>query len=330
MVLAAATAGLVLAAGCAPADPPARPARATATRSAAAGAATLAGNRALARREAGRLLALVPLPAGAAVIALPRSTDPVLPVSAGDPVADATRSWLVPMTYPAAAAWLQRHRPAGMPPADSMSGQPIPQHDPFTGYGYAGPASPAWASAELDLEMAQNGTQAVMWADGQVTWLDPVPVRDTATGPRLRLTVAGPCPRRDRGDVGVTSPDAAGLTTALLPAGPPSAGLECRYAGANGPGPDFGLRAATRLNATQAGRVARSMARRPVSHVDGLVVPCPMDDGTAEVIALSYPGRPDVDLWVTLTGCTFVANGHIAGGGFYVQPAQERPAASPA
>ena len=36
-----------------------------------------------------------------------------------------------------------------------------------------------------------------------------------------------------------------------------------------------------------------------------------MDDGAAEVIALSYTGRPAVDLWVKLNGCQYVANGFI-------------------
>lgn len=57
-----------------------------------------------------------------------------------------------------------------------------------------------------------------------------------------------------------------------------------------------------------------------------------MDDGTAEVIALSYVDveLPDVDLRVTLTGCTFVANGVIAAGGFYTFRAGPTPAAQPA
>ena len=36
-----------------------------------------------------------------------------------------------------------------------------------------------------------------------------------------------------------------------------------------------------------------------------------MDDGAAEIIALSYAGGPTVDLWVTLNGCRSIANGFI-------------------
>ncbi len=42
---------------------------------------------------------------------------------------------------------------------------------------------------------------------------------------------------------------------------------------------------------------------------------CPMDDGAAALLAFTYPGRPDVDLWVQLSGCTMVGNGYILGAG---------------
>ena len=42
---------------------------------------------------------------------------------------------------------------------------------------------------------------------------------------------------------------------------------------------------------------------------------CPADDGSAQVLALAYPGPVDVDLWVKLNGCGGVSNGHITAGG---------------
>jgi hypothetical protein len=39
-----------------------------------------------------------------------------------------------------------------------------------------------------------------------------------------------------------------------------------------------------------------------------------MDDGSANVIALSYASRADVDLWVNATGCGGVSNGYIVAG----------------
>jgi hypothetical protein len=54
---------------------------------------------------------------------------------------------------------------------------------------------------------------------------------------------------------------------------------------------------------------------------------CPMDDGSAEVIALSYSGRADVDLWISLNGCGGVSNGHILAG---LPPGEDVPAGEPA
>jgi hypothetical protein len=39
-----------------------------------------------------------------------------------------------------------------------------------------------------------------------------------------------------------------------------------------------------------------------------------MEDRSARFIALSYPGRPDVDLMVAVGGCGGTTNGFIAGG----------------
>jgi hypothetical protein len=154
---------------------------------------------------------------------------------------------------------------------------------------------------------AGNGA-SVIRADGLVVWLDPGPVRDTDPGRRMRVTVASGCPDSDARftDVANSGP---GLASRLLPGTAPAAGLEYRYHGMNGP--IWRLRSTSRLNAAAAGRVARSMARLPLGHPEGGVLSCPIDDGSAEVIALSYPGRPDVDLWISLTGCGGVSNGYI-------------------
>jgi hypothetical protein len=76
-------------------------------------------------------------------------------------------------------------------------------------------------------------------------------------------------------------------------------------------GRPFQLRSQRRLSTTQAARLAAALARIPLSHAIGGIVYCPMDDGSAEAIALSYPGRPDVDLWLRLNGCRGLSNGYI-------------------
>jgi hypothetical protein len=40
-----------------------------------------------------------------------------------------------------------------------------------------------------------------------------------------------------------------------------------------------------------------------------------MDDGSAEVLGLACPGRPNVGLWIWLNGCGGVSNGYITVGG---------------
>jgi hypothetical protein len=182
----------------------------------------------------------------------------------------------------------------------------------ITGYSYDGPSNPAWQSADLAIEVAPAGSDAsVIRADGQVVWLDPVPEQDLGSARRMRVTVAGGCPDSDAGFADVAN-SGLGLTGRLLPGTAPAAGLECRYYGLNGHA--WRLRSATRLNAAAASRVASSMARIPLSHPEGAVLNCPLDDDSAEVIALSYPGRPDVDLWISLTGCGGVSNGYILAG----------------
>jgi hypothetical protein len=183
----------------------------------------------------------------------------------------------------------------------------------MTGYGYAGAVNLAWQSAELDIEVAPAGPDSsFMRADGLVTWLDPVPVRDTAVGRRLRVLVSQGCPASDGNVVGVTNPGAH-LGIALVPPGLPSSGLRCRYDGMNGH--PFQLAQQQLLSAAQARAIALSMARTPLSHTIGGTVICPMDDASAELIVLAYPGRPDVDLWAYLSGCGGVSNGFISAGG---------------
>jgi hypothetical protein len=311
-VLAAAGAALcLLAAGCG--SVPAGSAGTGGQAAPGARTGTEAGNKRLAEAEAARLVTLVPVPPGAVPLNAPPAAmpGPVLGSPEVASLADRTRSWRLPMSFTAARAWITAHRPRGLSAGSQAAS--FPAVHGLAGYGYQGPAGPAWGSAELDVGVAAAPDgQSVMRADGLVIWLDPGPARDSFAGPRLRVLVAGQCPASDRGVVGVTNPG-AGLGQSLLPAGRPRAGLECYYLGLNGR--PFGLRGQVRLDAAQAGRVAAAMGRIPLSHQVGGVVSCPMDDESAELIALSYAGRPDVDLWVDTSGCGGVSNGHISAGG---------------
>jgi hypothetical protein len=221
---------------------------------------------------------------------------------------DTSRSWRLAMPFSQALAWLRAHRPRGLS-QDGSSQSWVRGQQTTAGYSYRGDSSPAWQSAELEVAVAgAGGNTSVLRADAVVVWLDPVPIPDNGPGRRIHLSVTASCPAADNSIAGVTN-QGADLRQRLLPSGAPTAGLECRYYGLNGR--PFRLRSQTRLTAAAAGEVARTMQRLPLGHTVGGIVNCPMDDGSAEIIALSYAGRPAVDLWVKLNGCQYVANGFI-------------------
>lgn len=312
------TAVCVLAAGCGTVRLAPRPldtgAPAPARPGSPGGVATAAGNRAAARAEAARLLSLARVPPGAARLARP-------PVSLAGPalgrplvgtLVDQVVTWRAPLPFPAAQAWLSAHPPRGLAQDGSVQDGNRTGPDLF-GYSYRGPASPAWQSADLEIGTAPAGPGAsVIRADAVIIWLDPRPGRSPPGAHPIRVTLTGGCPPTDAGVTGVANPD-AGLSQRLLPPGQPATGLRCRYDGLNGH--PWHLVNARRLSAPAARQAARPMARLPLSHTDGGVVNCPADDGSAEVLALAYPGRPDVDLWVKLNGCGGVSNGRITAGG---------------
>jgi hypothetical protein len=279
--------------------------RATATRT---GAPTEAGNRRLAESEASRLLALVPVPAHALRLgSAPASLSyPLTGLPAVQSLVDRSGFWRLPMSYHAALSWLAALRPAGL--HRDGSGSIVRGGVPSEGFAYAGPVNRAWQSAELDVLVARDGDWSELRVDGLVVWVDPVPLPVTGVGSPLRVLASANCPRSDAGHSGVINPG-PGLRRALVPPGRPRYGLTCAYYGLDGR--PWQLRAQHRLDAAQAARLATSLARIPLSHVVGGVFGCPMDDGADEIIALSYPGRPDVDLWQGLSGCRGISNGYI-------------------
>jgi hypothetical protein len=280
-----------------------------AARTTSHGGPTAAGNRRLAEREALRLLSLAPVPAHAVRLGSPPSSlaYPAMGLPDVQSLVDQSRSWRLPMSYRAAVSWLAAHQPAGLP--QDGSSRSYLSDSQSAGFGYTGQGNRAWQSAELDVEVAPSGDGgSVLRADGLVVWLDPVPARDTEAGRRLRVLASARCPRTDAGAAGVTN-TGGGLARALVPRGLAQAGLTCTYYGMNGRA--WQLKSQRRLTAAQARRLAAAMARLPLSHTVGGVVSCPMDDGSAELIALSYRSRPDVDLWRNLNGCGGVSNGYI-------------------
>jgi hypothetical protein len=138
---------------------------------------------------------------------------------------------------------------------------------------------------------------------GSGTWFTP-------GSPKLQVSVAAGCPASVAGyaDVVNTFPGPP-----LLPAAP-TAGLICQYGPGVGLGPDSSGRSllvsSTRLDQTQAQQLARAIRQLDLAGPSGVFF-CPMDDGAVDVIGFTYPGRSDVGLWYTTSGCQTLDNGRI-------------------
>lgn len=255
--------------------------------------------------EAGTLLAKAPVPPGATVLPSPVPVLPISPKLGRLPSAvTRSREWRVPMPLAAATAWVTAHPPAGM--TVKAAGRQSGSGTDARTYTYTAPAGPAWGEADLTVQLtgSSQGTTTEK-ASAAVVYLNTRPLPDRTAGLRTRLAVTGSCPARTAA-VGVTN-TGADLRTRLLPAGAATAGLECRYAAA----PSGRLLADTALTGAQARAVAGRLTALPLSRAQHSIIACPRGDGWDEVIALSYPGRADADVWVSSDGCGDAANGFI-------------------
>jgi len=227
---------------------------------------------------------------------------------------DQVKVWRVRSPFATVQAWLRAHPLRGLTIAGSAgpvsrAGQTI-----MTGTSYHGRGNRAWQSANLEISAAWVGPDSTaIRVDAMIVWLDPRPYPARPNAHPARVTLAGGCPHDDHGVTGVTNPGAR-LTHRLLPPGKPTAGLRCRYDGLNGH--PWQLAATTKLTARTARRAARTITAIRLSHPDGETEYCPFGDDSAEILALAYPGRPDVDLWIYLNGCGGVSNGYIMAGGY--------------
>jgi hypothetical protein len=277
---------------------------------------TVTANRAAAEREAQRLLGLVPIPDGAvALTAPPDGLDDVPDRPMVDSFAVRSRFWTLQVPYQQAKAWIDAHPPIPLRWTVHGSGSGGP-HGSLTTWGTDQSTSSAWQWARATASLVgSDGSTSTMRVDGMAVWLDPTPYPDDVTagaGQRVRVTVASGCPASDRSVGGVTG-DGPDLDTQLLPGPNATAALACRYSGLNGGDgkPALTLIATHRLDAAAARRLAVAVLALRLAHPVGAVGSCGGNDGSAVLVALTYPGRPDVDLWIATTGCQVIANGHI-------------------
>ncbi len=276
--------------------------------------ATARGNKRDSIHEARRIRGLDPVPRGASRVSQPppHLDQPALGIPDSKSLVDKSAFWHV--NEPMSEVWryVRSHRPSGF--SESGTGEE-------TAHGRVVEHGIAWS--EPDTSYAEQLTAAVSlshdgrkatWlrADGMGLWLDPRPIKDSASGRRLRVLTTGSCPPSDRHAVGVRNPNPGGsLDHHLLPPREqPTEGVVCRYSGVNGQR-EFHNTGRDRLDRTAARRLAQKASALPVAHTDGDVVNCPMDDGRYAVVVFRYPGRPDIDLWTARSGCATTANGHI-------------------
>lgn len=164
-----------------------------------------------------------------------------------------------------------------------------------------------WAAAVLVVVVAGVATAIVTRSGsglGTGTWWTP-------GHPQLQVSVVAGCP----GSVGSYA-DVVNTFAGppLVPAGP-SAGLICQYGQDLGSGlpSSADLVRSTSLDRSQAQQLAAVIRQVDLTRPSG-TTNCPAGFfGAVTVIGLSYPGRADVGLWYTTSGCATLDNGRIGG-----------------
>jgi hypothetical protein len=267
---------------------------------------TAAGNRAAAARYAARLVSLARVPAGAKSLrsAPPNLNDPASGRPSGTANIDDARYYKIPMSFSDAEVWLKAFKPTGHLKKTGTSGGGGPGYQD-SGIDFSGVTSRAWQSADLGLIIqSDSANETYLRVDAVVVWLDPVPLRDTATGPRVDFTVTEGCPATDTNRPDVTN-TAAGLDREMLPAQAPVRALLCSYSSAEK------LAGHRTLDGGQARSIAARIRQIPLSHVDGASYGCPADFGTEGYAAFEYADSQGVDIKVGLSGCEYISNGEI-------------------
>lgn len=263
-----------------------------------------------ARTEATRLLSLVQPPPGARPLSTnPAGTDPA---PLGDlwvrPVA-CSASWALPMTYAEATTWLRSYTPDRAKPLGKGLHVPSPgRAESASNRTYDPDSRPPRLLADfltLSLHRGPENT-GVLRADGIAAPYVDLPQRDDASEDPVRVLADGPCPATVVPYPAIVNPGPPDLDRALVPPDEtPDGGLICYYGG-------DGLWGQRTLDRAAAGRIARAAQRVDLTW-NGHTGPrsgLSTSLGVA-MLALSYPGRPDVDVWAAYPGTPLVRNGHV-------------------
>jgi hypothetical protein len=214
--------------------------------------------------------------------------------------------WTSAGTPNSVAAFARAHAPAGFTTngggSESAHGaKPLVVVQPRT----ALPANVYSAELHWAITDATDGG-SVFRIDAVVGWFPPV-APATPRPPAVRVTVASGCPATITGYRDVNNPVGA-RGPLLLPSGTPTGAVICTYAAALvGDGALTQSRALDAADATSLADALNRVAIVPDIGAHG----CTNDTGSVSILAFSYAGRPDADVWWHASGCQSLDNGYV-------------------
>jgi len=226
---------------------------------------------------------------------------------------DTTHWWIVPMSMRETFRWLSRHGPPNVRYSVGESGG---DGSRLVGFHISDDTSQAYTDRAIQYSMAAiDGGHTAVRVDGTAMWLTSTPVPDRLGAPAIRITAARGCPASLAGYHNVSNPPSEDLKKQVVPSADPTAALVCRYEkrvpSYTAPLPKF--TPVTTLRSSGAHKLALQLRTLKVGFDGGGIGSCPLGLITlTEIVVLSYPDRPDVDLWYGGGGCrSVIANGFV-------------------
>lgn len=218
---------------------------------------------------------------------------------------DLTSFWVVDKSMDSTSSWVRDHRPSGLSFGGDGHGADANDEVAWRGVSWSAPPSNAVPTAQLEVAIAPDGpSRSFVRLDGLTVWRTTKPTKDRFSGPRVRVTIEGGCPKTNRGDVINHDP---ALRSELIPATPPREGLLCSYR----TGATTALTGAHRLDSTKAARLAKAIRALPIGSEGGGLScnPLPKYD---DIIVLEFQDHEEVDLWYSPFACPAgLDNGYI-------------------
>lgn len=254
----------------------------------------------VALQEARRLLSSAVLPSGARAIvgATPQGLSAPLMGSPGATnQVDLARVWRINEAMLPLMTWIRDHAPVGLAP-QSQGGQ----SNAWVGVSWSAPPTDQVPVGWLEVVVEGDGAgRSLLRADAITVWNSTKPSSDTTSGPRVRVTIRGGCPRSN--DEDVVNHDSS-LRSAMIPGASPLRALVCIYTGSRPP-------ASKLLNSVQAARLGRAIRTIPLGSTGGTSACDPLAERGA-IIVFQYATHGEVDVWYSASACPpGLANGYV-------------------